>query len=106
MTEFRPIPTNREVAERLGVSRSTVSRTLKRDPRWWTQWRRDLRLKALALYEQGMTWRQVGEALGGVSEEAARALGRRARLTREAQQPDAETADLFEPPNLSLVRPE
>lgn len=94
MTEFRPIPTNREVAERLGVSRSTVSRTLKRDPRWWTQWRRDLRNKALALYEQGMTWRQVGEALGGVSEEAARALGRRARETRAAQEQPANQPEL------------
>lgn len=94
MTEFRPIPTNREVAERFGVSTRTVTRALKRDPRWWTQWRRELRQKALALYEQGMTWRQVGEALGGISEEAARALGKRARATREAQQ-DVANGDLF-----------
>ena len=96
MTEFRPIPTNREVAERLGVSRSTVSRTLKRDPRWWTQWRRDLRQKAADLKATGMTWRQVGEALGGVSEDAARMLGKRGMKQRaERQADDDTTGELF-----------
>lgn len=90
MTEFRQIPTNREVAERLGVSRSTVSRTLKRDPRWWTQWRRELRQKAADLKASGMTWRQVGEALGGVSEEAARALGKRGIKQRADAQREAQ----------------
>ena len=90
MTDFRPIPTNREVAERFGVSTKTVTRALKRDPRWWTQWRRELRQKAAALKATGMTWRQVGEALGGVSEEAARALGKRAIAARADAQRDAQ----------------
>lgn len=94
---IRILPSNRELAERFGVSTRTVTRAIKRDPRWWTQHRRDLREKALTLHEQGMTWRQVGEALGGVSENAARMMGNRARAARAAQQPDAETADLFEP---------
>lgn len=90
MTDFRPIPTNREVAERFGVCTRTVTRALKRDPRWWTNYRRDMQQKAVDLKATGMTWRQVGEALGGVSEEAARALGkrgikRRADAQREAQ---------------------
>lgn len=90
MTDFRPIPTNREVAERFGVSTKTVTRALKRDPRWWTQWRRELRQKAADLKATGMTWRQVGEALGGVSEEAARALGKRAIAARADAQRDAQ----------------
>lgn len=88
MTDFKPIPTVREAAEKFGVSRSTVSRVLKRDPRWWTEWRRDLRQKAADLKATGMTWRQVGEALGGVSEDAARMLGKRGMKQRADAQPE------------------
>lgn len=86
MTDFKPVPTNREVAERFGVCTRTVTRALKRDPRWWTNYRRDLQQKAVDLKATGMTWREVGEALGGVSEEAARAMGKRGIQARaEAQ---------------------
>jgi transposase len=75
--DIRHPPSNKELAERFGVSTRTVTRVVKRDPRWWTNYRRELRRKAAALHATGMTWKQVGEALGGVSESAARSLGKR-----------------------------
>lgn len=77
MNEARQIPTVGQVAAKFGVSRSTVARTLKRDPRWWIEYRRDLRRQAAELRSQGMTWEQVGSALG-MSAGAARAAGKRA----------------------------
>ena len=77
MNEAVQIPTVSQMAEKFGVSRSTVARTLKRNPRWWAEYRRDLRRQAAELRSQGMTWDQVGAALG-VSGNAARAAAKRA----------------------------
>lgn len=92
--DIRIPPSNKELAERFGVSTRTVTRVVKRDPRWWTEYRRELRQKAVDLKATGMTWAQVGKALGGVSEEAARALGRRGRATRAAAATDERQQDL------------
>jgi DNA-directed RNA polymerase specialized sigma24 family protein len=74
--EFKRIPTVREAAEKFGVSTRTVSRVLKRDPRWWQEHRRDLQRKAAALRATGMTWEQIGAAMG-TTPGAARAAARR-----------------------------
>ncbi|KAB2748880.1 MULTISPECIES: hypothetical protein [Brucella] len=96
--EFKRVPTNREVAAKFGVSVRTVTTALKRDPRWWTEHRRELQRKAAALRATGMSWREVGKTLGGVSENAARAMGKRGMgLWDSGQKPqrDDATADLF-----------
>lgn len=97
--EFKRIPTNREVAERFGVSVRTVTTALKRDSRWWMEYRRELRRKAAALRATGMTWKQVGAALGGMTENAARSLGKRGAgvwaTGTAAPEKDDTTGDLF-----------
>lgn len=70
--------TAKEVAAKLGVSERTVRRYVAAPRDWWKQQRHELREKAATLRDTGMTWKQVGEALG-VTEGAARALGKRAR---------------------------
>ncbi len=72
-------PTNRELAERFGVSTRTVRRATsgRRARDWWPVLRQEMRKEAARLRSTGMTWKQVGEALGGVSESAARSLGKR-----------------------------
>lgn len=97
----RKEPTNAEIAERFGVSTRTVSKIRGRSRDWWTQHRREIRQKAARLRATGMTWAEVGKALG-VSESAARALGKRAtgawadgaRVER-----DPNTGDLFGSPD-------
>ena len=87
--------TAREVAEKLGVSPRTVRRYVAAPRNWWEEQRRALRAKAISLRETGMTWQQIGEALG-CSSEAARALGRRARAERSSAPSDSNTGDLFD----------
>jgi DNA-binding MurR/RpiR family transcriptional regulator len=77
MNEARQIPTVGQVAAKFGVSKSTVTRTLKRDQRWWIEYRRNLRQQAAELRSTGLTWEQVGSALG-MTAGAARAAGKRA----------------------------
>lgn len=90
--------TSRELAERHGCSIRTVQRLVGRPRDWWTQERRELRQKAARLRDTGMTWKQVGEALG-MSENAARAAGKRARGEWASGNPQADrdnlTPDLF-----------
>lgn len=94
--------TAREVAEKLGVSPRTVRRYVAAPRDWWTQHRREIRQKAARLRATGMTWAEVGKALG-VSESAARALGKRATgaWADGSPQPDRDTAtpDLFGSPD-------
>lgn len=91
-----------EVAAKLGVSPRTVRRYVAAPRDWWTQHRRNLQLKAAQLRATGMTWREVGNALG-MTEAAARAAGRRgAGAWADSNQPkpdrDPNTLELFEEP--------
>lgn len=105
MTTPTPAPrrrTARELAERHGVSIRTVQRMVSRPRDWWTQHRRNLQLKAAQLRATGMSWREVGNALG-MTEAAARAAGRRgAGAWADSNQPkpdrDPNTLELFEEP--------
>ena len=102
MTEFKPMPTVREVSEKLGVSRSTVSRVLKRDPRWWQEHRRERQRKAAALRATGMTWEQIGAAIGATPGAARAAAKRGAGVWADSgQKPviDDTTGDLFTAPS-------
>lgn len=87
-----------EVAAKLGVSPRTVRRYVAAPRDWWTQQRRELRQKAARLRATGMTWRDVGTALG-MTEAAARAAGRRGagEWASSGPQPDRDTTtpDLF-----------
>lgn len=100
MTNKPMPPTNKELAERFGVSVRTVQRATRRDPRWWTERRRALREKAAALRATGMKWADVAAALG-VTESSARALGKRgagawADSAQASPERDPNTADLFQ----------
>lgn len=105
----RKEPTNAEIAERFGVSTRTVSKIRGRSRDWWTQHRREIRQKAARLRATGMTWAEVGKALG-VSESAARALGKRATgaWADGSPQParDTATPDLFAPEASAPLRSE
>lgn len=95
--------TAREVAEKLGVSPRTVRRYVAAPRDWWTQHRREIRQKAARLRATGMTWAEVGKALG-VSESAARALGKRATGEwadggQKRTERDPNTGDLFGSPD-------
>lgn len=98
MSARHPLPrkkTARELAEKFGVTPRTIRNHMAAPRNWWEEQRRAMRAKAIALRATGMTWPQVGEALG-CSSEAARALGKRARAElANAQQRDPNTADLF-----------
>lgn len=90
--------TARELAEKFGVSPRTIRNHVAAPRDWWTQHRRELRQKAARLRATGMTWREVGNALG-MTESAARAAGRRAagHWASSGLQPerDTTTLDLF-----------
>ncbi len=75
----QPRKTNGQVAAKFGISARTVSRMRGRSRSAYIEECRALREKAAALRDQGMTWKQIGEALGLVSENAARAMTKRAR---------------------------
>lgn len=89
--------TARELAEKFGVTPRTIRNHMAAPRDWWTQQRRELRAKAAALRATGMTWPQIGQALG-CSSEAARALGSRG-MGKKGAQPlpdrDPNTRDLF-----------
>lgn len=100
--------TARELAERHGVSVRTVQRMVSRPRDWWTQHRRDMQAKAAQLRNTGMKWAEVGAALG-VSENAARALGKRgsgawADSSQQKIEQDTSTVDMFGGPNGSVDR--
>lgn len=86
--------TARELADKFGVTPRTIRNHMAAPRNWWEEQRRALRAKAISLRETGMTWQQIGEALG-CSSEAARALGRRARAERTNAPSDSNTGDLF-----------
>lgn len=89
--------TNAEIAARYGVSTRTVSKLRGRNRDWWTQQRRELRARAAALRATGMRWVDIGKALG-VTENAARALGKRAAgawAGTSSPRPESDTGDLF-----------
>ena len=97
-TEFKRIPTNREVAAKFGVSVRTVTTALKRDPRWWQEYRRERQRKAAALRATGMTWEQIGAAIGATPGAARAAAKRGAGVWADSgQKPviDDTTGDLF-----------
>lgn len=94
-------PTNRELAQRFGVSTRTVRRATsgRRARDWWPALRSEVRQEAARLRATGMTWAEVGAALG-MSPGAARAAGQRARgawADAAPQQPDRDpnTGELF-----------
>ncbi len=93
----------KELAEKFGVSERTIRNHMAAPRDWWTQQRREMREKAANLRATGMTWKDVGEALG-VTESAARALGKRARGEWASSGPypasnrDTATGDLFSQP--------
>lgn len=105
-TDITPVPrrrTARELAERHGISVRTVQRMVGRPRRWWEQHRREIRQKAARLRATGMTWAEVGKALG-VSESAARAMGKRATGEwadggQKRTERDPNTRDLFGSPD-------
>lgn len=80
MSMIKTPPTNRELAEKLGVSQRTIIRYMNGHRRndWWSEMRAKLRDEAARLRDTGLSWREVGEQLG-VSEGAARAMGQRAK---------------------------
>lgn len=94
------LPTNRELAERFGVSTRTVRRATsgRRACDWWPVFRQEVRKEAARLRATGMTWAQIGEAMG-ITAGAARAAAKRA--TGEwadgsaAPENDDTTGDLF-----------
>lgn len=88
MKPFKRNHTARELAERLGVSERTVQRLMAQPRDEYlaeTHGRQD---EALRLRESGMKWREVGEALGGISDSAAYQLAAKAKA-RRAENVDA-----------------
>jgi len=95
--------TARELAEKFGVSPRTIRNHVAAPRDWWAQHRREIRQKAARLRATGMTWAEVGKALG-VSESAARALGKRATGEwadggQKRTERDPNTRDLFGSPD-------
>jgi len=91
--------TNAEVAAKFGISTRTVRRMVGRPRAEYLAECRAHRAKAAALRATGMTWAEVGAAMG-VSESAARAMAQRGRGAWSDSAPpsdprDPDTADLF-----------
>lgn len=89
---------NREVAKHFGISISTVKRMVGRPRAEFLEERRALREKAARLRATGMTWVEVGTALG-VSEGSARSMAQRSSgaWTNPKQQQSStdHTVDMF-----------
>lgn len=85
MTALKPAKrkqTARELARKFGVSERTIRRAVaqpRADYVAGTHARQD---EALHLRESGLKWREVGDALGGISESAAYQLAAKARARR------------------------
>lgn len=73
---IKPRKKNREVAERFGISISTVKRMVGRPRVEFLEERRALREKAARLRATGLTWEEIGAALG-VSIGSARSMAKR-----------------------------
>lgn len=69
--------TAREAAEKFGVSIRTVKRLVSEYRHDYEGRARDRRQQAHNLRQQGMSWAAVGEAMGGISADAARMLAAR-----------------------------
>lgn len=75
--------TARELAQKFGVSERTIRRAVaqpRADYVAATHARQD---EALRLRESGMKWREVGDALGGITDSAAYQLAAKAKDRRE-----------------------
>lgn len=86
MTAVKPIKRNRtakEVAARLGVSERTVRRYIAQPREEFLAEARARQDKALELRESGLKWREVGEAMGGVSPATVFELAAKAKKRRE-----------------------
>ena len=97
----QPLPRrkkNQEVAEKFGISVSTVKRMVGRPRAEFLAERRALREKAARLRATGMTWAAIGAAIG-ISEGSARAMAQRAvgAWTCNSTKPenDTTTLDMF-----------
>lgn len=89
--------TNAQVAAKFGISPRTVSRMRGRSRESYIEECRAIRQKAASLRSTGMTWAEIGIALG-ITESAARSAGRRAVGAWGPASPDAadeSTGDLF-----------
>lgn len=69
--------TAREAAEKFGVSIRTVKYLVSEYRHDYEERARSRRQQAHNLRQQGMSWAAVGEALGGISADAARKLAAR-----------------------------
>jgi predicted DNA-binding transcriptional regulator YafY len=86
MTAVKPIKRNRtakEVAARLGVSERTVRRYIAQPREEFLAEGHARQDKALELRESGLKWREVAEALGGMSASGALQLAAKAKKRRE-----------------------
>lgn len=73
----------RYLAERLGVSERTVQRLMAQPREEFLAEAHARQDKALELRESGLKWREVAEALGGMSEAGAYQLAAKAKKRRE-----------------------
>lgn len=74
--------TARAVAERLGVSERTVQRLMAQPREEYLAEARARQARALELREEGRTWAEVGQALGGMTPSGAYQLAAKAKARR------------------------
>lgn len=86
MTALKPAKrkqTARELAKKFGVSERTIRRAVAQPRADYVAASHARQDYALRLRESGMKWREVGEALDGISDSAAYQLAAKAKIRRE-----------------------
>lgn len=85
MTALNPAKrkqTARELAKKFGVSERTIRRAVAQPRAEYVAGTHARQDEALRLRESGMKWREVGDALGGISDSAAYQLAAKAKARR------------------------
>lgn len=74
--------TARELAKKFGVSERTIRRAVAQSREQYIAGTHERQDEALRLRENGLKWREVGDALGGISDSAAFQLAAKAKARR------------------------
>lgn len=85
MTALNPAKrkqTARELAKKFGVSERTIRRAVAQPRAEYVAGAHARQDEALRMREAGMKWREVGDALGGITDSAAYQLAAKAKARR------------------------